>query len=479
MSLVADIDVAARPLVVDLDGTLVRSDLLVESLFALFSSKPLRGVRALVSLRHGRAALKARLASEAVFDLSILPLNEELVAFLRAEKQKGRRLYLATAADETLARGIADRIGLFDGVFASNGILNLKGANKAAVLCEAFGSGGFDYAGDAKADLDVWKDAAEVILVNADRGLTRTVVRRFPEARIIAPRAGGFRDYWRALRIHQWIKNLLVFVPAFTAHRFDVVAGLGPVLAFLSFSLCASSVYVLNDLLDLRNDRDHPVKRHRPFASGRLDVLHGIWIAPTTLFLAGLLTLFLPPQFALTLVIYYGLTLTYSVYLKRQMVLDVIVLACLYGMRLMAGSAAVGIVLSPWLVTFAIFLFLGLALVKRWAELLERVGKGKGDPAGRGYRIGDLPILQTMAASSGYIAVLVFGLYINSLTVASLYSTPDLLWAIPLILLYWLSRVFIITHRGEMHDDPVLFAAKDGASILCALLCGLVVVLSI
>ncbi|MBV8649931.1 MAG: UbiA family prenyltransferase [Alphaproteobacteria bacterium] len=479
MSLVAEIDLAPRPLVVDLDGTLIRSDMLVETFFALLSSKPLRGLMALLSLRHGRAALKARLASEATLDLSGLPLNEALVAFLRAEKAKGRRIYLATAADERLARGIADRLGLFDGVFASNGILNLKGANKAAVLREAFGDGGFDYAGDAAADLDVWKDAGEVILVNADRGLTRTVTRRFPEARIIAPRTTSLSDYRRALRIHQWIKNLLVFIPAFTAHRFDAVLGPGPLLAFLSFSLCASSVYVLNDLLDLRNDRDHPVKRHRPFASGRIDVLNGLWIAPASLLLAALLTLFLPAQFALTLVIYYGLTLAYSMVLKRQMALDVIVLACLYGMRLLAGAAAVGVVLSPWLVTFAIFFFLGLALVKRWGELLERVEKGKGDPAGRGYRNGDLPILQTMAAASGYIAVLIFGLYINSPTVAELYSTPDLLWIIPLILLYWLSRVLIITHRGEMHDDPVVFAAKDGTSIACAVLMGLVLVMAI
>jgi 4-hydroxybenzoate polyprenyltransferase len=479
MNLVAEVNLDLRPLVVDLDGTLIRSDLAVESLFSLFSSKPLRGLTALTALRHGRAALKAKLAAEAELDLSVLPLNEELVAFLRAEKQKGRRIYLATAADEKLAQGIADRVGLFDGVFASNGRINLKGSAKSRALCEAFGHGGFDYAGDARADLDVWKDAATVILVNAEPGLTRIVEQRFPGAMVIAPRTAGFRDYRRALRLHQWIKNLLVFVPAFTAHRFDAILSPGPPLAFLSFSLCASSVYLLNDLLDLRNDRDHPVKRHRPLASGKIDVLHGMWLVPATLFLAAALTLFLPWQFALTLLVYYSLTVTYSVYLKRQMILDVIVLACLYGMRLMAGAAAVGVVMSPWLVTFAIFLFLALALVKRWSELLERAEKGKSSAAGRGYRTSDLPILQTMAAASGYVAVLIFGLYINSPIVASLYSSPELLWAIPLILLYWLSRVFIITHRGEMHDDPVLFAAKDKTSLVCAALMGIVLVLSI
>jgi 4-hydroxybenzoate polyprenyltransferase/phosphoserine phosphatase len=465
-----------RPLVVDLDGTLIRSDLLVESFFALLSSAPLRGVAASSSLRRGRAQLKARIAEEAVLEPNSLPFNEELITFLRAEKARGRRLYLATAANEKYANAIAAHIGLFDGVFASDGKINLKGSAKAELLCKTFGRGNFDYAGNDTVDLAIWEAAGGVVVVGATGRLIRTVQRRFPDATIIAPRTTSLKDYARALRLHQWLKNLLVFVPAFTAHHFDGATMLACLIAFLSFSLCASSVYLLNDLLDLRSDRDHPTKRSRPFASGQVDILHGIALFPAILLLSLGIGLLLPWKFPLALAVYYGLTLSYSMYLKRQVILDVVALASLYGMRLVGGAAAISVTLSPWILTFAIFIFLSLALVKRWTELVERISQGKGEMTGRGYRLADLPVLQTMATSSGYVAVLIFGLYINSPIVSTLYSQPDTLWAIPLILLYWVSRIMILTHRGEMHDDPVLFAAKDRVSLICAALMVLAVV---
>jgi 4-hydroxybenzoate polyprenyltransferase len=261
-----------------------------------------------------------------------------------------------------------------------------------------------------------------------------------------------------------------VFVPAFTAHHFDRGAMLACLIAFVSFSLCASSVYILNDLLDLRSDRDHPTKRLRPFASGQVDIAHGIVLFPVLLLVSLAIGLLLPWRFPLALAVYYLLTLGYSMYLKRQVILDVVVLAGLYGMRLIGGAAAVSVTLSPWILTFAIFIFLSLALVKRWIELVERTNRGMGEMIGRGYRLSDLPVLQTMAVSSGYVAVLIFGLYINSPTVSELYAKPEVLWAIPLILLYWVSRIMILTHRGEMRDDPVLFAATDRVSIVCAIL---------
>jgi 4-hydroxybenzoate polyprenyltransferase/phosphoserine phosphatase len=465
-----------RPLVVDLDGTLIKSDLLVESFFALLSGMPLRGVAAAAALRSGRAHLKARIAQEAVLELSSLPFNEELLTFLRAEKARGRKLYLATAANEKYANGIAAHIGLFDGVFASDAKTNLKGQAKADLLCKIFGRGNFDYVGNDAADLAIWETAGGVLVVGASGRLLRIVQRRFPGARIIAPRTTGLKDYARALRLHQWLKNLLVFVPAFTAHHFDGATMLACVIAFFSFSLCASSVYLLNDLLDLRSDRDHPTKRRRPFASGQVDILHGIVLIPTILLLSLGIGLLLPWEFPVALAGYYILTLGYSVYLKRQVILDVVALASLYGMRLVGGAAAVSVGLSPWILTFAIFIFLSLALVKRWTELVERINQGKGEMTGRGYRLSDLPVLQTMATSSGYVAVLIFGLYINSPIVGSLYSQPATLWAIPLILLYWVSRIMILTHRGEMHDDPVLFAAKDRVSLICVALMVLAVV---
>lgn len=470
---------AERPLVVDLDGTLVRSDLLVESFFMLLSAAPLRALAALAGLYKGRAAFKTRIASEITLDLDALPLNDDMIAFLHAEKARGRRLYLASAADEAYVRAIAARLGLFDGIFASGGGVNLKGAAKAKVLCDAFGAGGFDYAGNSTADLAVWKHAGGVVVANAAPGLIRTTRRLYPDARMMAPRATGISGYIEAMRPHQWLKNMLLLVPALTAHEFTGATALACLLAVASFSLCASSVYLLNDLLDLRHDRLHATKRHRPFASGAVDVLHGSLLFPLVLLLAMGLGLFLPVKFLLVLGAYYGLTLAYSIFLKRQPVLDVLTLAGLYGIRLLAGAAAIGVDLSQWLLTFSVFLFLCLALVKRSTELIDRLQKGWGDPSGRSYRLSDLAILQTMATTSGYVAVLVFALYISSPSIMALYGSPERLWAIPVILLYWISRVLILTHRGEMHDDPVLFAARDRPSLICAVLTVIAVVASI
>jgi 4-hydroxybenzoate polyprenyltransferase len=470
------VEVNNRPLVVDLDGTLIKSGLLSESFLALLSNDPLR---ALSAMRHGRAERKAAIAEATAGDFHALAFNDELLVYLRQEKAKGRRIFLATDAHEKLAQGVAAHIGLFDGIFASDGSAALKGAAKAELLCRTFGRGNFDYAGSNKADMNVWHAAAGVLVVGGSPGLIRTVSRIFPHAAIMMPRTTGVADYARALRPHQWLKNLLVFVPTFTAHHFDAASLLAALLAFFSFSLCASSAYVLNDLLDMRSDRDHPTKRHRPFAGRQVSILHGILLFPAALIVSAAIALALPGKFMLALALYYALTLSYSLYLKRQILLDVIVLACLYDMRLVGGAAAAAVVLSPWILTFSVFLFLSLALVKRWAELIERIEADRGNPTGRGYLLTDLPLLQAMATASGYVAVLVFGLYINSSTVSALYREPETLWAIPLILLYWISRILILTHRGQMHDDPVLFAAKDRTSVVCGLLMILAVVAGI
>ena len=479
---------AQRPLVVDLDGTLIRTDLLLESCFALLAEAPLRLPTMLGALLRGRAAFKARVAAAVALDLARLPFNEDFLAFLRAEKARGRRIYLASAADERFVQAVADELGLFDGVFASDGATNLKSSAKAEALCAAFGAGGFDYAGNANADLNVWQAAGGVLAVNASAGLLRTVARRFPDATVITPKKPAARDYIRALRPHQWLKNLLLLVPAFAAHRFDGAMVLACAIAFASFSLCASSVYLLNDLLDLRHDRLHRSKRNRAFASGRVDMLHGVAMGIVCLAAAVGLALLLPPAFLGVLAGYTALTLAYSLALKRQAILDVMTLAGLYGIRIVAGGAAVAVVLSPWLLAFSVFFFLCLALVKRSTELIERPGgrratdppaPGAVDPPGRGYRLADLSVLQTMAGASGYVAVLVFILYINSPAVAELYGDTQRLWAIPGILLYWVSRVLILTHRGEMHDDPVVFAARDRTSLICAGLIALVVLASI
>lgn len=288
-----------------------------------------------------------------------------------------------------------------------------------------------------------------------------------------------WRDWWRLLRPHQWLKNLLLFVPAFTAHHFDHITLSQCCLAFLSFSFCASAGYVLNDLLDVEHDRQHPIKSSRPFASGRVEKKFGRPLAATLLALSLLFALFLPWHFTIVLVAYFVFTVFYSLYLKRQMILDVLVLAFLYGLRLAGGAAAIDVVLSAWLLSFSAFLFVSLALMKRVAELTMQWEKGGGDPKGRGYRLADLPLLVSMAVAAGYVAALTSGLYISSPIVTVLYRHPERLWAIPAILLFWISRLLILTHRGEMPDDPVLFAAKDRVSFLCGGLMIAAVIVSI
>ena len=456
------------PLVVDLDGTLIRSDLLVESFFALMAMRPLAALQALLTLGAGKAALKARIADEAAVDLHTLPMNEALLDYIQAERDRGRQVFLASASDRRYVEALAAHLGLFDGVFGSDGVRNLAGRAKADVLVEAFGRGGFDYAGNADADIPVWDCARGILVVNASAALLGRVRRRFADRDVtcLAPRSLPVRHYVRALRAHQWLKNILVFVPLLAAHRFSLNGLLTVILAFGSFSLCASSVYLLNDLVDLRSDRLHHSKRRRPFASGEVPLLHGLALQPLLLLAAGGLALALPWRFSIVLVAYYALTLGYSLALKRLAVIDVVTLACLYGVRLVAGGVAAAAPLSPWLMAFSIFLFFSLAVVKRVTELLENIRRGKEAPAGRGYHLSDVPILEAMAAASGYVAVMVLALYINSPAVSELYASPERLWPICIAILIWVSRILLLTHRGQMHDDPVVFAAKDRFSLI-------------
>lgn len=458
---------AQTALVVDLDGTLLRSDLLVESFFALLASQPLQAAKALGALVEGKAALKRRLAEEAQIDIASLPWNQELLALLQAERAKGRLIYLASASDRRWVEAIAAELALFDGVFASDGVVNLKGKAKADALCQAFGEGGFDYAGNESVDLAVWEKAANVLVVNADRALVRTVRQRWPSARIIGDGSVRLKDYVRAVRVHQWLKNLLLPIPTLAAHEFDAIRLITCALAFVAFCLCASSVYVLNDLVDLGRDRAHPRKRRRPFASGAVPVAHGFLMVPVLLAGAFALGAAVGPHFLAVLLGYYALTLTYSLWLKRQMMIDVVVLACLYGLRLVAGGVAAGVAVSSWLAAFSLFLFCSLALLKRCTELIARMAKGPGDPAGRDYQQRDLAMLEALAAASGFTAILVFALYLNSEAVKALYHAPSRLSMLCVIMVYWLGRVLLLAHRGEMHDDPVVFAATDRTSLVC------------
>ena len=351
---------------------------------------------------------------------------------------------------------------------ASDGTTNLKGQTKAEALVEKFGDKGFAYAGDSQADLPVWEAASEAIAVDISPDLRNRISSDLvTQIDSSAAPAGRLSIGLRALRPHQWLKNLLIFVPMLLAHDINGETIMAAVAAFVAFSLIASSVYVLNDLLDLAADRAHPRKRNRPFASGALPLQVGLWLAPG-LFLVGLTVgVFAGPLFLAVLVFYYFCTLAYSLVLKRLTVIDICMLAGLYTLRVIAGAAATLTPPSVWLLGFSIFFFLALAAVKRQAELVDLVAAGRDKAAGRGYLPEDLPLITMMALAAGYVSVLVAGLYLTSDAVAELYSFPPALWGICAVLIYWLSRIVMLTHRQRMHDDPIVFAVTDKVSLVC------------
>ena len=471
-------DGVVRPLVVDLDGTLLKTDLLVESFLHLVARNPWAAIRALGALWHGKAALKEALAKEAVLDIATMPTDPAVLALIAERHATGAQVVLASASDETYVRAVAEHIGGFDAVMGSKDGLNLSGANKAAALVECFGERGFDYVGNAKADLPIWDKVHTAYLAGGGRGLARRLKARHANAHVLAYAGKSVRSYLRAMRPHQWLKNLLVFAPAAAGHT--LFGHIGVLLvAFLAFSLCASSVYITNDLLDLAGDRAHPRKRYRPFASGDVPALGGAVLAGMLLLAGFALGAALPGDFVWVMGAYYLLTSAYSFYLKRKPVVDVIALACLYGMRMVAGGHASDTPLSLWIEALAIFLFLSLALLKRSAELVSRIQAGRNDGAveiaGRGYMLTDLPIIEAMSAAAGYNAVLVLALYINTAQERAAYAHPDRLFFLCVLLLAWISRMLVITRRGWMNDDPIVFAVRDKWSQVIGLACAGVV----
>jgi 4-hydroxybenzoate polyprenyltransferase/phosphoglycolate phosphatase-like HAD superfamily hydrolase len=461
------------PLIVDLDGTLVHTDMLHESALQMSRMHPLDVLRIPLWLLRGKAALKCELASRSSFDASLLPYNEPLLAWLHEERAAGRRVVLCTASDRSIADAVASHLGVFDEVLASDGEVNLAGDRKAAALNERFGNGGFDYVGNSHADLRVWRHARKAIVVNGGRGLARKAAALCGVERQFPLRRRGIAAWRKVLRAHQWLKNLLLFVPLMAAHRVtELDSWLTLLLAFVSFSLCASTVYIANDLLDLESDRAHPRKRLRPFASGVVPAWQGVVLAPLLLAASLLLAAMVGGSFLPWLLFYFVLTCLYSWGLKRVMLLDCITLAMLYTLRITAGAAALGIPLSFWLLALSVFLFLSLAFVKRYAELQAQALAGKHKAHGRAYLTSDSPMVMTLGVAAGYAAAVVLALYLNSDTVLELYAWPEAVWGTVPVLLFWVNWIWIKAHRAEMHDDPVVFAVKDRASRLAGLAFG-------
>jgi len=455
------------PLCVDLDGTLIKTDLVWESILHLLKRRPWYLPVIFCWWVRGRAHLKAQVAERVHLDVAALPYNQPLIDYLRVEKGRGRPIILATASDKRLAQKVAEHLGIFDELLASDGKTNLRANNKASRLAERFGAGAFDYAGNSHVDLPVWEKSREAIVVSRSPRLSTRASRLAPVSRHFMSSEGLWCAVVRALRPHQWIKNLIVFVPLLTAHKLAEAARLQQaIVAFVAFCICASAVYILNDLLDLEADRHHPDKRLRPFAAGDLPIPAGLVAVPLLFALSAILAWQLPWTFALVLGGYAVLTTCYSLRLKEIPLVDVFCLAGLYTIRLVGGHEAPKVDYSFWLLVFAMFLFLSLALVKRFVELAAARQQSKADLKGRGYIAGDLELVATLGSSSGYLAVLVLALYVNSQDVLKLYAYPKLVLLICPLLLYWISRVWLLAHRGQMHGDPIVFALKDRASYL-------------
>lgn len=474
-------EAAPGPLVVDIDGTLLRTDMLYESVAALLRRNPLMALMLPIwLLLGGKAGLKRRLAERVKLDVGALPANEPLVEWLRAQKAAGRTLALFSASDQRLVDMVAARFGLFDQALGSDGVTNRAGVGKLAAIRDAFGDAA-TYAGDSRADLAVWPGCRGAVLAGPKTEKLRAALPPGVTVEAVFPTPKpSLKTWFKALRLHQWAKNGLIFVAPLLAGVIAHPSALASAaLAFVVFGLLASATYLLNDLLDLPEDRRHRTKRRRPLAAGDLPLAQGLAAGPLLLLAAAAGASLLPGAFALTALLYLAVTLAYSLRVKREPILDILVLAGLFSVRIMAGVAAVGTALTPWLLTFSMFFFLSLASIKRFTECKAMAAEGKTTVAGRGYRAEDAPWLMSMGAASGFCSTLVFFIYlVDDSSPMRHYANPQWLWVICVILGYWLGRVWLLAGRGEMNDDPVLFAVKDKTSWLLGALTVVTVLLA-
>ena len=466
------------PLCVDLDGTLIAADALSESIMNLLRKNFFYIFLLPFWLIKGKAHLKEKIVERTIPEPDDLPFHEDFIDYLRQQKAKGRKLVLITASHEKIAKKMGDHLDLFDKAIGSNIGLNVRGKYKQRHLTELYGEKGFDYAGDSKPDLHVWRTARRAILVHPKQGVTARE-KKIAEIEKIFPRdKAGIKTYLKQIRVYQWIKNILIFLPLLMAHRisqpelfFDAF------IAFFSFSFTASFVYVINDLVDLPSDRRHPRKRLRPLASGKIPIVYGALMAPVLLIIGvGLSLLFLSYEFLYILLSYLIITFLYSFLLKKLYIIDIIILSILYTLRLIAGAVAVDVPLSQWLMEFSVFFFLSLAINKRFTELLMMQKKNQVNSHGRGYNVGDIELMKIIGPVSGYISVLVFVLYLHSEEIVVLYSKPEVLWLVAVCLLYWITRIWFITTRGKMHDDPIIFTGKDPVSYIIGIIVVLLVI---
>ena len=465
------------PLLVDVDGSLIRTDTLYETAILVLKSSPWLIVMFAFWLLQGKQILKQQLARRCSLNVSVLPFRDDVLAYLEQQHNNGRTIILCTGSWHRIATSLGNGFGWVDSVVATDEQRNLTGKAKAAWAIEQFGPGGYDYLGNEHKDLLIWKNARRALVVGAKTladaaAKLTTVETHFPADK------RGIKTWLKAIRIHQWAKNALVFAPLVTAHKFtELNAVVDVFIAFFSLSLCASATYLLNDLFDLEADRQHSTKCKRPLASGLVSIPSAVLLGGVLMTASIALSFLLNGYFQLVLLAYLIITVMYSFKLKRLQTVDVIVLASLFTVRVIAGGVAIEVELSFWLLCFSMFIFLSLAMVKRVAELI-RVEKERGDKSeqilGRGYFTADIVILQSLGGASGFLSVFVFALYINSENVVQLYRHPEILWLMCPILGYWIMRIWMLTARNQMNEDPISFAVKDGNSILAASVMGVV-----
>ena len=470
-----------RPLFVDLDGTFVATDTLWESLLLFVKKYPFKLFKAVKWLFSGKAGFKTRLSEVVIPNTRQLPYNGEVVDFISNEKNSNRTIYLITASSQKIADGVSKKHDLFDAAIGSDDEINLKGTNKLRAIRELIGGRDFDYIGNSFSDLSVWKEAHTALIYSNNKNLIAQLRKLNKNTIELGHKKKETLKQWiKALRTYQWTKNILVFLALFMSHRIlEADLFIKTVVAFFSFSLTASAVYILNDLFDLETDRRHPLKKNRPFASGRLSINAGVFAVPIMIFISFLIAiLFLPNSFAIVLFAYLITTTAYTVYLKEIYILDVFLLGALYSLRILAGGFATDIHVSSWLLGFSGFFFLSLAFMKRYTDLVLFKNNEQVELFGRGYRVEDMDIVQKFGIISGFISVFILAMYITSEQVFVLYSQPLLLWiAIPVIL-YWLMNMWIATNRGKMTEDPMIYAAKDKVSYIVFILVLTIIVLA-
>jgi len=468
-------------LCVDLDGTLIRGNVLLECVFVLLKTRPVALFQLPFWLLSGRASFKRRVAAGIHFNPSRLAYRQPVLDLLHQEKANGRRIALVTAADRKLGEAISSYLGLFDEVYASDGKVNLKGAHKAEFLTRHFAQTGFEYVGDSSADLEVWRNASGAYVVGTQaRANQASAVTNLKDA-ILEPRASfhtSFRIWINALRGHHWSKNLLLFLPLALSHNLSVEPLIRTLIGFALFSLCASGLYILNDLIDLHSDREHPWKKERPFAAGEISIPAGLLASFILLASAFCLGYLLSAKFDLALVGYATLTTFYVLYFKKIALLDVFVLSSFYSFRILAGSLISATPLSQWFLAFSMFFFLSLAMAKRYSELLHASDLVTAGNSGRGYRMGDRELLLSLGIGSSFSAVVIFSVYVHSQDVLLLYSSPEVLLLLCPIVLYWLSRTWLMAHRGVLNEDPITLAIRDPVSYGVAIAAALVIAAS-